>query len=856
MGKISIFTVLTLCSLVYTMNMSVVSADEYYVATWGNNSNQGTLCTPWQNISYAAQQLKAGDTLYLIDGIWYNESMQLKKSGISDLPIYITAYNGTPTLIGNNKGNAISIVAYPTSMKHITISNLKIENYDCGIYAEASAGDYELSQITIENNEISNINNNSIFIRRIGTSDYKINNITVNNNCLSNFGESGIYMLSVRDSKIINNNIRDAMSSVGLVGIGYSICNSTIQGNNLENISTSYGISGAAYTQNNVIQNNTIKNITGRGIRFDYHSKMNKIINNEVSNTKDTGIDLYPDTKSILENNTVENCSLFIIGVNDTIIRKNTLKNCSVNIAGTTNTRSKVIFEENILTDSKNYFSVSYSNDSIFRKNTFQNISAYSAFMFYTGRTSPCYNISLENNTFKNINGKAIYIGWSPVDNLTIIHNSFINVTGYCIDNDYGTDVIVSYNNVWSSKSPCFDSINDTNTTYKDPSFEEVSDKTINTTISLSPSSNRIIPNEEFRIDVLIDPSTPIIGTQLDILYQGSMANINKVSESDFFRQSGACTIFSSGAVNNSAGIVKDIYGFILGTSNVSSPGTMATVNLTAGNRTGIAKFSLSNVLISNANSKSVPYTITNATVLIDTAPVIASIEPKSVYENNILTFKVSAKDADGDRLILSASGIPKGAIFNTTSGNFTWTPSVGQAGVYTFTFKVSDGYLSDSENVTVTVNKNNAPVISSFEPLNGSSFSEGERIRILVNASDANGQALNYSIRINGVVYTTNKEYVWETDYSSSGNHTIEVVVSDGIGEVKQHHIIYITNCHPRWDVDGNGIVNILDITSVSQKYGTTVSKPYPRYDVNQDGVINILDLTLVGNHFGEYVT
>jgi hypothetical protein len=49
--------------------------------------------------------------------------------------------------------------------------------------------------------------------------------------------------------------------------------------------------------------------------------------------------------------------------------------------------------------------------------------------------------------------------------------------------------------------------------------------------------------------------------------------------------------------------------------------------------------------------------------------------------------------------------------------------------------------------------------------------------------------------------------------------------------------------------------VVNILDVTSVSQKCGTTVSKPYPRYDVNQDGAVNILDLTLVGNHFGEIV-
>jgi hypothetical protein len=158
-------------------------------------------------------------------------------------------------------------------------------------------------------------------------------------------------------------------------------------------------------------------------------------------------------------------------------------------------------------------------------------------------------------------------------------------------------------------------------------------------------------------------------------------------------------------------------------------------------------------------------------------------------------------------------------------------------------------------ESVIITVNTNNPPLISSFEPLNGSSFSEGERIRILVNASDANGQTLDYSIRIDGLVYTTDKEYVWETNYSSSGNHTIEVVVSDGIDVVKKQHIVSITDCHPRWDVNEDGIVNILDITIVSKNYGAILSKPYPRYDVNQDGEINIQDLTLVGHYFGEIV-
>ncbi|KKH38756.1 hypothetical protein DU71_13710 [Methanosarcina mazei] len=376
--------------------------------------------------------------------------------------------------------------------------------------------------------------------------------------------------------------------------------------------------------------------------------------------------------------------------------------------------------------------------------------------------------------------------------------------------------------------------------------------------ISITPEYQIVKPKQSFGLDINVDPSTSIIGTQIDFAFNSSMASANSVIEGNLFKQKGASTFFNEGDINSSEGIIKHIYGLIIGTSNVSSPGTFATVNLTAGNRTGIAKFSLSNVLISDINSKSVPYTVTNATVLIDTAPAIDPICcPKSVDEKSNLAFKISAKDADGDRLTLSASGLPEGASFNRTSGAFSWTPAVGQAGVYTITFKVSDGYLTDSENVTVTVNKlNNPPVINFFEPINGSSFSEGERIGISVNATDAEKQALNYSIKIDGVMYSSDPAYIWETDYSSSGNHTIEVSVSDRIDEIKRQHTIYISECHPRWDVNEDGVVNILDITNVSREYETTVSKPYPRYDVNQDGEINILDLTLVGHHFGELVT
>ena len=222
--------------------------------------------------------------------------------------------------------------------------------------------------------------------------------------------------------------------------------------------------------------------------------------------------------------------------------------------------------------------------------------------------------------------------------------------------------------------------------------------------VRIAPEYQIVSPGKPFTLDIWIDPGTAITGAQFDLSFKDSMLKVNGVSEGNLFSQNGASTYFSNGTVDSSAGLIRHVYGSILGESNVSSPGTVAVINLTAGNSTGIAEFNLSNVIISDTNSSRVPNFTNNSTVLIDTAPELDLIGSKSVDETENLTFTVSAKDADGDNLAFSASGLPNGANFDPVTGVFTWIPSKGQGGTYTITFKVSDGYLNDSEDVKITV--------------------------------------------------------------------------------------------------------------------------------------------------------
>ena len=103
-----------------------------------------------------------------------------------------------------------------------------------------------------------------------------------------------------------------------------------------------------------------------------------------------------------------------------------------------------------------------------------------------------------------------------------------------------------------------------------------------------------------------------------------------------------------------------------------------------------------------------------NGAITLNPAPVIENIMEQKVEEGSTLTFTVKATDVDGDSLTYSALNLPTGAIFDSQSGIFTWTPAEGQNGIYEVTFKVSDGNLSDSTRVSITVVGGDIPSIPS----------------------------------------------------------------------------------------------------------------------------------------------
>jgi hypothetical protein len=94
----------------------------------------------------------------------------------------------------------------------------------------------------------------------------------------------------------------------------------------------------------------------------------------------------------------------------------------------------------------------------------------------------------------------------------------------------------------------------------------------------------------------------------------------------------------------------------------------------------------------------------------INRSPELVDIGSRSIEEGHELMFIVTATDPDNDILTYSASGLPVGAIFTDNSdgtSTFAWTPSVGKGTNVKIIFTVSDGELTDSEEVIIFITEN-----------------------------------------------------------------------------------------------------------------------------------------------------
>lgn len=91
----------------------------------------------------------------------------------------------------------------------------------------------------------------------------------------------------------------------------------------------------------------------------------------------------------------------------------------------------------------------------------------------------------------------------------------------------------------------------------------------------------------------------------------------------------------------------------------------------------------------------------------INHAPELDSIPPRVVLEGSNLNFEVTAADADGDSIVLTANEMPDNATFvdhGDGSGTFDFSPDFDQQGLYIVWFTAYDGFESVHRTAYINV--------------------------------------------------------------------------------------------------------------------------------------------------------
>lgn len=134
--------------------------------------------------------------------------------------------------------------------------------------------------------------------------------------------------------------------------------------------------------------------------------------------------------------------------------------------------------------------------------------------------------------------------------------------------------------------------------------------------ISVIPENRTIMKGQEFYADIYIDPGKkPVSAVQFSLFFNSSILKIKNVQEGDFLRINETRTIFGPGKINNTGGMLLNVFGTMIkpgGNTTIMNTFARITMSSEAHGNSGIE---LGNVIISGPDSKQYQVKILNGSI-------------------------------------------------------------------------------------------------------------------------------------------------------------------------------------------------------------------------------------------------
>lgn len=231
----------------------------------------------------------------------------------------------------------------------------------------------------------------------------------------------------------------------------------------------------------------------------------------------------------------------------------------------------------------------------------------------------------------------------------------------------------------------------------------------------------------------------------------------------------------------------------------------------------------------------------------LDRPPILNPIGDKSVNDNELLAFTISATDPDFDQITYRMTPL-EGATLDPQTGLFRWTPVNAQIRMepYEVTFTAVTMEASVSETIQITVHDINHPPV--LDPIGDQVIFENQELRFTINYYDLDEDPLILDVVGEKASYFNqiSRTFTWRPNYREHGIYFLEFILWDGQEEVRELVKIQVL------DVDADPVIDPLpDFVDID--VGTTESFNVTASDPDGDTVILSAEGLPVTAHFDQ---
>ena len=174
---------------------------------------------------------------------------------------------------------------------------------------------------------------------------------------------------------------------------------------------------------------------------------------------------------------------------------------------------------------------------------------------------------------------------------------------------------------------------------------------------------------------------------------------------------------------------------------------------------------------------------VLNDVIVTNHKPVIEFIQDIEVKAGETVELNVSVSDIDGDELTIIIS--------DPVGNDGVWETEQEDVGQHAITINASDSYSNSIKIVNIIVtNENSVPVLNQVSDME---INEGETVSVVLSASDADGDELNYDVYDDNFDEVIEGWFEWTTTYDDAGVYDVFYGVTDGTELVQDSFIVTV---------------------------------------------------------------